>query len=162
MTTFAGQNFGAKKFDRMRRSVRVALAMQAGVAVAFSLCYCLWGSRLLGLFATDPAVIQDGVRLMWTVCPFYILYTPVEILPFTIRAAGETWPSLLLVSMSVCGFRVVWMLLLLPLCHRMEFLAASYPASWLLTGTLFTIYYLRGNWLRRQLARRGWSLADQS
>ncbi len=162
MTTFAGQNFGAKKFDRMRRSARVALAMQAGVAVAFSLCYCLWGSRLLGLFATDPAVIQDGVRLMWTVCPFYILYTPVEILPFTIRAAGETWPSLLLVSMSVCGFRVVWMLLLLPLCHRMEFLAASYPASWLLTGTLFTIYYLRGNWLRRQLARRGWSLADQS
>ncbi len=161
MTTFVGQNFGAQKFDRIRKGVRVCILFYLGTALLFSLGYWLLGSHLLGLFVNDVEVLQDGIQMIHMLSPFYFTFMGVEILANAIRSTGETLPSMLLVTGGVCGLRVAWILSLLPFFHQIETVLVSYPISWALTSTLFVIYYLRGNWLRRQCQRMGFNTAPE-
>ena len=155
MTTFVGQNFGAQRFDRIHKAVRVCALFHLGTSLLFSGAYWAFGRPLLSLFVTDPEVLSDGMLMIHMLAPTFFTFMGVEVLASTIRATGETLPSMLLVSGGVCGLRVVWILALLPFFHDIRVVLVSYPLSWSLTSLLFLVYYLRGNWLRRQCRRMG-------
>ena len=44
---------------------------------------------------------------------------------------------------------------MVPLYHQLETVLVSFPISWTLISLLFIVYYLRGNWLRRQIKKLG-------
>ena len=155
LTTFVGQNFGAQKFDRIHKSAKVCTLMHMGTAVVFSLLFWFAGRPLLSLFTTDPEVLDLGLLILRVITPTYIVTTFGEILPGAIRGAGEALPSMLLVCGGACGFRITWILVVLPLYRRLETVLVSFPISWALISVLFLIYYLRGNWLRRQIKKLG-------
>ena len=60
---------------------------------------------------------------------------------------------MLLTCSGVCVLRVLWVLLVLPHFRVLETVLVSYPISWTVTSILYIIYYARGNWLRRGIAR---------
>ncbi len=60
---------------------------------------------------------------------------------------------MLLTCSGVCVLRVLWVLLVLPHYPVLETVLVSYPISWTVTSILYIIYYARGNWLRRGIAR---------
>ena len=80
ITTFAGQNFGAQKYDRIRRSVRVCLALGFGSAVLMSVLYCSLAPYLLGLFTRDAEVVSIGLDMVRQLVPYYFTYVCIEIL----------------------------------------------------------------------------------
>ncbi len=155
LTTFVGQNFGAQKYDRIRKSARVCTLMHMGTSVVFSLIFCLLGRPLLSLFTTDSEVLDLGMKMIYVIMPAYVVTTFGEILPGAIRGVGEALPSMLLVCCGACGFRITWILLVVPLYHQLETVLVSFPISWTLISLLFIVYYLRGNWLRRQIKKLG-------
>ena len=57
ITTFAGQNFGARQYDRVRRGVRVCLAMAAGITLFISVTFYNLAEPLFRLFSQDDAVV---------------------------------------------------------------------------------------------------------
>ena len=149
--TFAGQNFGAGKFDRIRKSSRICLAMDAAYSIFLSVIMVVFGRVLLMMFSTDAVVISNGYQILLTMAPFYITYVPIEILSGACRSAGDSLRPMLMTALGVCGFRIVWLAIVVPNWHELEVLAACYPISWVLTSCLFIFYYLRGNWLKRNL-----------
>ena len=64
ITTFAGQNFGAGKYDRIRKSVRICLAMAAFTSVLLSVVVLTGGHFFFRLFTNDPNVAAIGLRMM--------------------------------------------------------------------------------------------------
>ena len=60
ITTFAGQNFGAGRYDRIKRSVRVCLGMALGVGGSLILFLFVFCRPLYHVFTTDQAVIDIG------------------------------------------------------------------------------------------------------
>lgn len=157
ITTFVGQNFGAQKYARIRQSVRVCLLMTLGTAIGASLLFLTFGKVFLSLFTPDQEVIEIGLQMMHIIMPFYFTYICVEVLSGAIRGTGQALIPMLVTGGGVCLFRVLWILLVLPFWHNLVFLFASYPISWGLTSLLFIIYYLRGSWLKKQIARAGFS-----
>ena len=155
ITTFAGQNFGARRYDRVKKSVGVCLGMSAGTAVVISTAYCLFALPLLHIFSGDAAVLQIGRQIVYPVVPFNITYVCIEILAGAIRGCGEALPPMLLVAGGVCVLRLVWIFSVLPFRRELSTVLISYPLSWAATSVLFVIYYLRGGWLKRCIRKSG-------
>ncbi len=155
ITTFVSQNFGARKYQRLRQGVRVCLALTAGVSLAISLLFCLGAPVLLRMFSPDGEVIALGTHMMWYISPFYILFVCIEIFSGTARGAGDALKPMLLTCGGVCVLRVAWVVVVLSHYPAVETILVSYPISWGITSLLYLIYYFRGNWLRRGIAKAG-------
>lgn len=155
ITTFVGQNFGAGKYDRVKRSVRVCLGITLGVTVSLSVLMLLFMEPLLRFFTGDEAVISIGQSFLRILGPSYFLFVFIEIFSGAIRGAGEALQPMLITTFGVCGLRVLWIFAAVPLLPTMQMVAMNYPVTWAVTGLVFTIYYFRMNWLRRCMQARG-------
>ncbi len=157
ITTFAGQNFGAQKYDRIRRSVRVCLALGFGSAVLMSVLYCSLAPYLLGLFTRDAEVVSIGLDMVRQLVPYYFTYVCIEILAGAARGCGCSLAPMLMTCGGVCMLRVAWIFILLPLRPELSTVLVSYPASWVFTSVLFIFYYLQGGWLRGRIRKMGYA-----
>ncbi len=155
ITTFSGQNFGARKYERMKQSVRVCMGMAFGATLALSAVLLLLGEHLFRLFATDENVITLGLEILHMLVPCYSLYLCIEILSGAVRGAGDALVPTLFTLFGVCLLRVVWLLGIAPQLGTLQAVLLSYPITWALTSVLFVVYYLRGSWLRRAMKRAG-------
>ena len=153
--TFVGQNFGAQKYARIRKSVRICLAMSFGTAVVLSTLLCLLSTPLQSLFTNDAAVIEAGNSILWRMVPFYFTYICVEILAGAARGVGNALLPMLMTCFGICVMRILWVFFVLPLDWRFDVLIASYPVTWAITSLFFIIYYLQGGWLRGRIAKAG-------
>ena len=157
ITTFVGQNFGARKYDRIRKSVKVCMGMS--VALVAALCVLIVSFRhfILGIYTTDPEVIRVGAYLMlWTV-PFNWVFMPVEVYAGTMRGVGYSLVPTVITSIFICLFRVIWLITVVARFHIMELLVVCYPVSWAMCAIAFHVTYRRGNWLRKRIAECGFS-----
>ena len=140
ITTFVGQNFGARKYDRVKRSVRVCLLMSLGTTIVLSILLLIFMEPLLRFFTGDETVIDIGQRFFWVLGPSYFTYVFIEIFSGAIRGAGEALQPMLIVCFGVCGLRILWMVLAVPLMNTMELVAMNYPVTWVTTALVFIVY----------------------
>lgn len=143
ITTFVGQNYGAGKTKRMRKSVLVCLGMSYVAAVVLSAVLVIFADPLYRLFTTDNGVVEIGVYMMRFLMPSYFLYVAIGILSGALRGAGKVLVPVLLTCGGVCILRIVWMLAVLPVFPGIETIMLSYPVSWGITAVLFIIYYIK-------------------
>lgn len=150
VTTFVGQNFGARKYDRVKRCVRVGLLMNIVSTVVLSALVFIFVHPLLGFFVGDaPVVIDLGARFLYILLPAYVFFVFIETYSGAIRGAGEALQPMLITCFGVCGLRILWLLFIVPLYPTTEMVAANYPVTWVITAVVFIIYYYRMNWLER-------------
>lgn len=150
ITTFVGQNYGAQKYDRIHKSVRICLGMGISLIGSISALVILFRYFILGIFSADPEVIQLGAWLMLWVVPFNVVFVPVEIFAGAMRGTGYSVVPTFITSICICLFRVLWLLIVVSRFHTLEMLMLCYPISWILADIAFLATYLRGNWLRKQ------------
>ena len=80
ITTFVGQNYGAGKFTRMKKSVCICMIMALFSSVAISGTIILFGKELFGLFTSDQKVLQIGVHMIFRMLPAYSIFVVISIL----------------------------------------------------------------------------------
>ena len=142
ITTFVGQNYGAKKMDRVHRGVRTSMIMaflMTGLMVVF-----MWfiGDTLISLFTTDTAVREICHGLIHFLVPTFFTYISIEILSGALRGVGDAWIPMFITGIGICGVRIVWMTAVLPHFHSLKGAAFCYPLSWVITTIAYFIYYL--------------------
>lgn len=148
ITTFVGQNYGAKKFDRIKKGVNVCYLMCAIGSILMTFVFMVFGTQICHLFTTDVEVIDLSMVIIRSMAPYYITFVGIEMYSSAIRGAGEALKPMLLTAFGVCGLRVLWMLVVAPLNLTIKTICLCYPVSWIITCILFTIYYYRGHWLK--------------
>ena len=152
ITTFVGQNYGAQKYDRIYKSVKICLGMGVALIGFCSGLIIYFRHFILGIFSADPEVIQLGAWLMLWVVPFNVIFVPVEIFAGAMRGTGYSAVPTAITCVCVCIFRVLWLFTVVNWFHTLEMLMVCYPISWILADIAFVITYKRGKWLRRQSA----------
>ena len=157
ITTFVGQNFGAQKYGRVKRSIKICLVMALSTTIALSILLLLFMEPLLRFFTGDETVIAIGQNFFWVLAPSYFTYVFIEILSGAIRGAGESFQPMLITCFGVCGLRIIWLALVgfIPAMHSMQMVAMNYPITWVIAAAVCIVYYLRMNWLRRCIQRSG-------
>jgi Na+-driven multidrug efflux pump len=155
VTTFVGQNFGAQKYGRIRRSVSTCMIMSVGTQLVLSALLILLRYPILSIYTTDPEVIRAGAYVMLWIVPFNAIFMPVEVFAGAMRGTGYSAMPTVITCTSVCLFRVLWVAIPVALWHSVEMLALAYPLSWILSATVFYIAYRRGTWLHKRIRECG-------
>lgn len=160
ITTFVGQNFGARQYDRVKKSVRVCLGMCAVTTIVISTLLLLFGGTLYHMFSDDAEVVRLGMEILRLLVPTYLTYICIEVLSGAVRGAGDSVIPTLITLGGVCLLRVVWVQVVAPACGTLNMVLLSYPITWALTSVLFIVYYLRGGWLKRCIHKAGFDAAQ--
>lgn len=142
ITTFVGQNYGARKYDRVKKSVRVCVGIDAlfsGVLVVF---FLLLRAPLFRIFTNDADVIRIGCDMMALITPCYMFFIFIEVLSGALRGLGDVLVPTLITLGGVCLFRILWLFGALRIRPTVDAIILSYPVTWLTTSILFILYYL--------------------
>lgn len=158
ITTFVGQNFGARRYDRIHKSVRQCLAMTIFTTLSISAVLWGFGESLYHLFTNEEAVIEQGMYMLRLLVPTYITYICLDILSGAVRGAGDTLIPTLMTLVGVCMLRVLWLTFFVPTHNTLFYVLISYPITWLITSIAFIVYYLQGGWLRRCTRKAGFTV----
>lgn len=141
ITTFVGQNYGAKKIDRIKRSTRVCLGIDFLVSAVLVIFLVLARTFLFRLFTNDAEVIRIGCEMLLLITPWYIVFVIIEILSGSLRGIGDVVIPMIITMCGVCLLRVIWIIGALKIKPTIPVIIYSYPVTWILTGILFIIYY---------------------
>jgi len=93
MATFAGQNIGARKLDRVHQGLKAAAILGTGYCVCALGVVLVFAAPLLGLFvdaSAAPAVTEMGIRYLRINAAFYIPLLFVNIVRLSIQGMGFT------------------------------------------------------------------------
>ena len=149
VTTFVGQNFGARNFDRIKKSVKITYAFTAMSAILLSLIFYVWCEPLLLLFTNETSVVNEGIYMFRHYCQYYIFFVGIEVFSGAIRATGDSFIPTIITAIGICGLRILWIFITVPASPLIGTILFVYPLTWFLTSFVFTLYYLRGKWLQR-------------
>jgi putative MATE family efflux protein len=142
ITTFVGQNYGAGKYDRVRKGSKVCLRMAMAVAIGLSAILYFTGPYIYWLFTTDTLVVEKGMEILRIMVPTFWTYVFIEIFSGSLRGMGDSFIPMILTSMGVCVLRILWLFTIVPLRPEISTVIYSYPITWSVTSVLFIIYYI--------------------
>lgn len=141
MITFTGQNYGAGLKERIRKGVISCNLLSMGVMAVLSAVVLFFGRQILGVFSDDPAVIEEGLRIIHVSFPFYFLYAILEVTGAVVRGIGKTTQSMFIIICNLCVVRITILSIFTAVFHSIEWVAAVYPITWCLTAVSFVVYY---------------------
>ncbi len=139
--SFVGQNYGAKKMERVRKTVLLCVGLVTALGLLLGVSAYLAGDALLSIYSTDPAVIAFGRQRMLINCVFYFSIGPMNIFVGGMRGMGHSMAPMLDTVFGTCVLRVLWVYTVFAMWPAWTVLFASYPVSWTLTGVLTGISY---------------------
>lgn len=152
VTTFIGQNFGAMRTDRVKQGLRQCAVMCLALAVGLTALIFAFCPLLARLFSNDAFVVARAVKIARFQVLFFVTWVTIQVLSSALRAVGDSFVPMVLISIGVCGLRMVWVLWIAPHLPRvLEYTICCYQISWAFTSLLFLAYYFFASPLRRQI-----------
>lgn len=147
LSTFVGQNLGARKHDRVKRGVGFGIACSCAMAEAVGILSFLFAPQLISLFTDSQEAIAFGAKHMQTIAPFYFLLAFSHCVAGIMRGAGK--PSVPMFTMLACWclIRVSYITVALKVVNELTTVSWAYPLTWTLSSTIFLICLLKSDWI---------------
>ncbi len=153
MTTFAGQNVGAKRLDRVKIGAKQGTLMAVACSATITLTILIFGKYLMSIFTETTELVNLSVKLMRILAVGYIAMAVTQSLSGVMRGAGDT-----MTPMWISIFTSV--LARIPIAYGISYLTRSPQrpygiqeciqisllSSWVLGAILTTICYYIGKW----------------
>ena len=146
-TTFAGQNYGAREFDRVHKGMKVSIGMGAVYAVVAGALMLIFAPYIIRIFTGEQAVIDYGIYMMKYMYPFYWIIAIFHIATGTIRGVGKTLQAMVMSICSLCAVRILWIWGSFQFAHKLYLLLLGYPITWVIGAIMMLIYIKKGKWL---------------
>lgn len=140
--SFTSQNMGARQYKRVDRVLVQCLMVVTVVGLVMGVGAYVFGDKLLGIYSSDPQVIEYGLQRMSLVCATYFLCGLMDVLVGSIRGLGYSIMPMLVSLTGACLFRVIWIFTIFQVERTLFCLYISYPISWILTTSIHLICYL--------------------
>lgn len=145
--TFAGQNYGAKKPERIKKTAIEASIMIIVISLIWTLVLLTAGQYIAKLYTPDPVVIQYACERMKIILPIYFVCGIVEVLVGCMRGMGYSFTPMIANFFCICVFRIVWIYTACKAVNTPQMLYLSWPISWILNivvdGIIMAIIYKR-------------------
>ncbi len=156
MTTYAGQNVGARKMDRVIKGAKQGTILAVATSTVMTLTILLFGKYLMGIFTDTAELVEQSNYMMRILAVGYIGVAVTQSLSGVMRGAGDTMTPMWI---SLC----TTVLLRVPIAYGISFLTrtAELPygrseciqisllLSWLMGALLTFIFYRMGKWKKK-------------
>ena len=149
ITTFVGQNIGAKQYDRVKKGVFAAWLMSSGVIAVCSVCIFSAAPFLIGIFTKDAEVIAIGSGMERIFSAFYLALPVVQILNGALRGAGLSKIPMYFMLGSFVVLRQIYLMIAVPLTNDVNVVMAGWPITWIICAIGMAVYYFKTDWLKK-------------
>lgn len=140
--TYVSQNMGAHEYKRVNRIFWLCMLYTAGIGVLLGSLALVFGRQLLGIFSTEPQIIEEGLLRMRYICGTYALCGLMDCTAGALRGMGYSLMPTLVSFVGVCGIRITWVFTVFKRFHSTSVLFACYPISWAVTFTVLLIGFI--------------------
>ena len=147
LSTFVGQNLGAKKYDRVKKGVGFGITCACLMAELIGIAEYFLAPKLIGIFASTDAAIDFGTMYMRTVCLFYFLLAFSHSIAGIMRGAGKASVPMVTMLVCWCVIRVSYITIAVKFVNQLTTVSWAYPISWTLSSIIFLIYFLKADWI---------------
>lgn len=165
--TFTGQNYGAKKVDRIRKSTIYGIIQVLSIGTAIALLMLTFSKELAMMYIdqNDPfkdEVLATTVQILTLMLPTYALCGTMETLAGSLRGLGYSLTPMIVNLVGSCGSRILWILVFFRMepLHTITGLFLIYPISWILTSLAHLVVLILA-W-RKMQAMFGTETAEES
>ena len=147
LSTFVGQNLGAKNHQRVRKGIGFGIACAMLATALLGVTFYFNAPSLIRIFNSATDVVDYGVRHMRTVCLFYCLLGFSHAAAGILRGAGKSTIPMFTMLGCWCVLRVTYITLAVPYFNQLETVSWAYPITWASSSIIFLIYLLKADWI---------------
>ena len=147
MTTFVGQNLGARQLERTKKGAHFGILTTITLAELIGVVVFLFAPQFVAAFDSTPEVIRFGVEKARTAALFYFLLAFSHSAAAILRGAGKAIIPMMIMMVAWCAVRVAFLAITVPLFYDIQVVYVVYPLTWALSSIIFLIYYKKAHWL---------------
>ena len=147
LTTYIGQNLGAREYDRARKGARFGIWAAVLMAEGIGLVVFLFARPLISIFVKDPASVAIGVKQCHTEALFFCLLSFSHCIAGICRGAGKAFVPMFIMLAVWCVFRILYITVAMKIDHNIVLLFWAYPITWTISSVIYLIYYLKSDWI---------------
>ena len=141
--TFTGQNYGAGNLKRCKKIFWECMLFGIGFTQILCIIFMIWDDFLVGIYTTSTAVAAFGLSRLHHVCSLEGLTATYEVESAALRGMGKSLEPSIITVLGTVVFRVIWLLTVFKMVPTYEMLMNVYVASWIFTGGLLLLIYLK-------------------
>lgn len=140
--SFTSQNYGGRKFSRLNRITLTCVGVVTVVGLVLGLsCYGA-GEFLVGIYSSDPEVVQYGLTRLSVFGMTYFICGIMDTMVGAIRGLGYSILPMCVSLTGACAFRIVWIYTIFQWNRTLMTLYLSYPASWIVTTIAHVVCFI--------------------
>jgi putative MATE family efflux protein len=158
MTTYAGQNIGARKLDRVEKGTRDGTLIAVGVSTAITILILIFGRYLMGIFTDTAALVDLSMYMMRILAVGYIAMAVMQCLSGVMRGSGDTMTPMWISLITTVAVRV-------PAAYGIAYFTRSeaYPTgrpeatfisllvAWIIGAVVTAFFFKKGKWRKKSL-----------
>ena len=147
LSTFVGQNLGAKQYERTKKGVAFGLLCCCVSAELIGLFCYRFAPQLIGIFSQSAESIQLGSQHMRTICLFNFLLAFSHCIAAVLRGAGKASVPMFTMLVCWCALRMVYVSVAVKFINQLTTVSWAYPITWTCSSIVFLIYFLKADWM---------------
>jgi Na+-driven multidrug efflux pump len=155
VSSMAGQNVGAGRWDRVERIALSGLGLSLCVTGSIAILIYLMGPLPLYIFLppgspTIPIALHIDRITLWA----FVIFAATFVLSGIVRSTGAIWVPLAILCLSMFGVRVcfAWQMMA-HFGHNADFIWWSFPLGTLVSSALTALYFRYGGWRKVRMLR---------
>lgn len=159
MTTYAGQNVGARRYDRVEQGTRQGTLIAVATSTIITGLILIFGKYLMGIFTSTAELVTLSANMMKILAVGYIAMAVTQCLSGVMRGAGDTMTPMWISLITTVAIRV-------PLAYGISYATRtpelpngayqciwiSLLCSWIFGAVITWLFYMKGGWKKKALA----------
>lgn len=154
ISTFVGQNMGAKNYKRADKGARFGVLVSMGLAEIIGILFFLFAPIIIMAFTRDPEAVAFGVDKARVCSLFYCLLAASHSFSAVLRGAGKALVPMITMLSIWCVIRVSFLVVMVPITESIAVVNWVYPLTWALSTVVLFIYYIKADWLGIKKSRK--------
>ena len=136
---FVSQNYGAKNYERIRKTFFTSIGIVSVVGVTVSAIFVSLVYPLIKAISGNPLVAQAALNKSLWIGAFYVLCGIMDVMSSTLRGLGRSLTGMMVTLTGTVFFRVLWVTFVFPINPTETMLYCVYPITWVITIVTFII-----------------------
>ena len=141
-TTFVAQNNGAKKYDRIRQSIKLSFILTFALSIFYAGIICLFRNAIGRAFTDDAYVIAIAANLMVSLCPTHTINAIPQICSAICRGRGDSLGPTIIMTGCYVVIRQIYLALRWKTFKDLMIVVAAYHFTWTICACLMLCYLI--------------------
>lgn len=150
ITTFVGQNIGAKQYNRVKKGAYITTFLAMVTIGFFVVIMYFFGRDFIALFNQEKDVIDAGRLMQLTFLPFYIFLPINQVINGVLRGAGRSAVPMYVMIFSFVFLRQIYLFLVTKVTSDVVYVFLGWPTTWVICSLIFIVYFFKVQWLPQE------------